>query len=451
MIKKKILILIFTFFLGCGRMGEKQKFFAEKDPTQIFGQSASQETFTQEESSIQESFTQETTVDIKKSFVDILFVIDNSGSMGDEQAALADNFDSFIDKFLTLNIDFKIGIITSDSSYNRDSQKQLNSTEAKVDETKFKELFKKKIIKLGIGGSGHEMPADYTKKFLKNYPKWSAKDAYLAIIIISDENDISPKDVNLVEYLKTLKEDEDLVKVFAIVTLEKIFTDEASYGESHINAAKATGGSYHSIRDPFDSILDSFGKTITELATRFKIEKKLSTDELANIRIRVDGTEVAREAWTFNTKNNSISFNEGHMPAPESKVEILFVELISWFALQKKLDVSLLDTIDIEIDEKLIPREGWQYIEESNSIKILKGYVPQIGSVIKIVYNITSQFPLKKKLDVSTLDTIDISVNGKSVSRDHWQYDEKNNAIQFHKDHLPSVGSKIKIIYTDAF
>ena len=445
-----MIILIFIFFLGCGRMGEKQKFFADKDPTQIFSQSATQEVFTQEESSIQESFTQETTVDIKKSFVDILFVIDNSGSMGDEQAALADNFDSFIDKFLTLNIDFKIGIITSDSSYNRDSQKKLNSTEAKADDTEFKNLFKKKI-QVGIGGSGHEMPADYTKKFFKNYPKWSAKDAYLAIIIISDENDFSPKDVNLVEYLKTLKEDDDLVKIFAIVTLEKIFTRVASYGESHINAAKATGGSYHSIRDPFDSILDSFGKTITELATRFKIEKKLTADELENIRIRVDGTEVAREAWTFHTKNNSISFNEGHIPAQESKVEILFVELVSQFALQKKLDVSLLDTIDIEIDGKVIPREGWQYNEESNSIKFLKGHVPQIGSSIKIVYNVTSQFPLKKKLDVSTLDTIDISVNGKSVSRDHWQYDEKNNAIQFHKDHLPSVGSKIKIIYTDAF
>src|SRR5690606_21483555 len=51
--------------------------------------------------------------------VDILWVIDNSGSMGNEQADLADNFNLFIQDFITRGIDFKMAITTTDgrSSY----------------------------------------------------------------------------------------------------------------------------------------------------------------------------------------------------------------------------------------------------------------------------------------------------------------------------------------------
>jgi len=46
--------------------------------------------------------------------VDILWVVDNSGSMSNEQASLASNFNVFIDRFLDQDINFKMGIITTD-------------------------------------------------------------------------------------------------------------------------------------------------------------------------------------------------------------------------------------------------------------------------------------------------------------------------------------------------
>ncbi len=45
--------------------------------------------------------------------VDILWVIDNSGSMCEEQAALRKNFKAFIDKITSQNIDFHIGVTTT--------------------------------------------------------------------------------------------------------------------------------------------------------------------------------------------------------------------------------------------------------------------------------------------------------------------------------------------------
>jgi hypothetical protein len=45
--------------------------------------------------------------------VDILWVIDNSGSMCQEQKAIAENFDSFIKEFGNQNIDFQMGVTTT--------------------------------------------------------------------------------------------------------------------------------------------------------------------------------------------------------------------------------------------------------------------------------------------------------------------------------------------------
>ena len=49
--------------------------------------------------------------------LDVLFVIDNSGSMSSSQTNLANNFSSFIDRFISKGYDFKIAITTTDAFY----------------------------------------------------------------------------------------------------------------------------------------------------------------------------------------------------------------------------------------------------------------------------------------------------------------------------------------------
>ncbi|HFE44206.1 MAG TPA: VWA domain-containing protein, partial [Nannocystis exedens] len=45
--------------------------------------------------------------------VDVLFVIDNSGSMAEEQALLAANFKAFVDELDAVDANYRIGIITT--------------------------------------------------------------------------------------------------------------------------------------------------------------------------------------------------------------------------------------------------------------------------------------------------------------------------------------------------
>jgi len=46
--------------------------------------------------------------------VDMLWVIDNSGSMAEEVARLQDSFDVFMNEFVTLGLDYQIGVTTTD-------------------------------------------------------------------------------------------------------------------------------------------------------------------------------------------------------------------------------------------------------------------------------------------------------------------------------------------------
>ncbi len=53
---------------------------------------------------------------VTKPEVDILWVIDNSGSMADEQAKLAENFPAFMEFFLESGLDYHIGVTSTDTT-----------------------------------------------------------------------------------------------------------------------------------------------------------------------------------------------------------------------------------------------------------------------------------------------------------------------------------------------
>ncbi|MBO9667186.1 MAG: hypothetical protein J7501_10280, partial [Bdellovibrio sp.] len=67
------------------------------------------------------SYKQEATYETKK--IDILWIVDNSGSMESSQANLASNFQSFIARFNQSNHDFHMAVATTDGW-----MKQFSST-----------------------------------------------------------------------------------------------------------------------------------------------------------------------------------------------------------------------------------------------------------------------------------------------------------------------------------
>jgi hypothetical protein len=146
--------------------------------------------------------------------VDILFVVDNSQSMGEEQTKLRNNFRRFIEELLTKDVsDFQLGVITTDMDqlFNPDGWGRLVQGDPSTPKIITSSLTTTQIIEaftknanVGELGSNFEKPLEAIRSALDPDPKYGGwinnergnkgflrEGALLAIIIISDEDDCS--------------------------------------------------------------------------------------------------------------------------------------------------------------------------------------------------------------------------------------------------------------------
>lgn len=238
----------------------------------------------------EESFTQNTK---KNGDVDILWVIDDSGSMGDEQDALAYNFDAFISEFLKKDIDFRMAITTTDGTSSRNGKqvgdyKALTSAQAKVNPYVFTTNFKK-WVKVGTQGSGREQGLKTSGAFLDRYQTdFLRKDAYLVVVVLSDEEDQSEEKVQkYVDRLQSVKTNKGMTKVYSIVTKKLIKgKDWETLGNRYLEATNITGGKSGDIHEEFHSLLQDMGGSILNLVDNFALAQSPYQNK---IQVLVDG------------------------------------------------------------------------------------------------------------------------------------------------------------------
>lgn len=145
--------------------------------------------------------------------VDLLFVVDNSGSMREEQEILTQSFDGFITEFRNRSVDFRIGVTTTDNNSFSSAtptlvapraggtRGQLISTTSSPqfgilnpDTPDLRSMFTT-LATVGIGGSATEcgmlsawnsMNSDYLSQGVSNLFR---RDIPLAIILVTDEEE----------------------------------------------------------------------------------------------------------------------------------------------------------------------------------------------------------------------------------------------------------------------
>ena len=122
--------------------------------------------------------------------VDILFVIDNSGSMGSNQSSFKSNFSSFISVFAAAGVDYRIAFITTDSPDFVDGiivtpsdPDPINTVNGIVDN-------------IGTRGSPTEKGLEQSYNSTSTGPgapggSFFREDARLVVIFVSDEPDYS--------------------------------------------------------------------------------------------------------------------------------------------------------------------------------------------------------------------------------------------------------------------
>ncbi len=254
--------------------------------------------------------------------IDILWVVDNSGSMQEEQADLAYNFNIFINEFIKKNIDFKMSITTTDtSSYYRagrpvtNSFELLTSNKLAENENKFLDDFAN-LIQVGTNGSGYEKGIKASEIFTKKHAEQNfRKDAYYIIVYLSDEEDQSGKtpEARLAE-IQRWKDNKGLVKAYSIVNMSNQGSSSswnATGYERYEKMSTLTGGQVSDINNDFYSTLLNMGEEIAALSDRFPLAQTPVIEK--GINVFVNNVKVT-SGWTYDANTNSIVFDQNSLP-----------------------------------------------------------------------------------------------------------------------------------------
>lgn len=245
---------------------------------------------------------------------DFLFVIDNSGSMREEQSAISSAASEFWNKMTSAGLDFNVGVITTDSQ-------SLRGTGFTTDQTQFQS-----DVRPGTNGSAYERGIYFSELSLLStalgdsadgsvttagYPR---RGASLSVIIMSDEESQYPGSFDCTNNLFV---DRDY-KVYSII-------NTSSPGQ-YDDLANTSGGLVASINDT-----TQFPTIMTQIAT--EAGGATSSYVLTNspisstIAVYINNTLVpnsSTDGWAYIESNNSIIFYGSYIPNSGDSVDVVY-------------------------------------------------------------------------------------------------------------------------------
>ncbi len=295
--------------------------------------------------------------------VDILWVVDNSPSMAQEQVEVGHRFAEFIGHLEDTNIDFHIGVITTDVDDDNDLAGHLLGDPRVIDSSieDFEMVFNDRV-QVGVDGSDMErgleaaymaltepMISDANAGFLR-------RDAVLSIIFVSDENDCSdrggfPEEATgmacydqpeklvpvreFVNDFRALKADGSDVITSAIVGPDIQENCEDSVpGVRYLSVAQNTGGIEGNICDEdFSDIMDKMGLSVSGVRASFELE---AVPVLDTMEVWVGDAEEEdtslwdlipqddADGWTYDDATNYITFNGDSVPPRGTVITVYY-------------------------------------------------------------------------------------------------------------------------------
>ena len=278
-----------------------------------------------------DEFIQDGTID-----VDILFVIDNSGSMGSNQTNIKNNFDTFMNAFTAAGVSYQVAIITTDSS---DFVGDIitNATVDPVTE------FNDQIDSIGTRGSAHEKGLWYAYESTTtgdaspgSSTGFQRSDARLVVVYVSDEPDFShyaygsggsttmvPSDYSA--SLLSLKSSSTLVVAHAIsgdYPSGCTSNGGAQFGDGYYDVVGDLGGTFMSI------CASDWSVTMDTLArdSLAQISFALSDTPIEDtIEVTIDGYAITDSSWSYDSSINSIIFSIA--PSDGSEIDVTYAIL----------------------------------------------------------------------------------------------------------------------------
>ncbi len=302
--------------------------------------------------------------------VDVLFVIDGSGSMSEEQSNVANNLGQFLATAELLDNDFHVGVTHLDLSETKEyggvryeaGQLMGNPSFLTPDTPGYLAEFQNRV-RMGASGGSREAgleaardalsdpniteegsacnsDADCSEPYNFCSPNRTCggrnagflrEDASLEIIMLSDEEDQSDATPAFyTDFFRSIKgfRNDALLHVSSIVGANvgtnvpdscESGAGSAEAGRRYAAVSDATGGSVGSIcANNFGPFLQNIGNRAFGLRVEFFLSRAA---EPATIEVRVNGSP-RNSGWTYDDNTNSIVFERNSVPQPGDTIEV---------------------------------------------------------------------------------------------------------------------------------
>ncbi len=292
--------------------------------------------------------------------VDILWVVDNSGSMVDERAKLGEKFDQFMSALLESEADYHIGVVSTDAddpahSGNLQGDPKYisngtsNAKEAFIQNVDLPETdnrWEKGLDAMRLAFSA-DLLSGRNSGFLR-------EEAALFVIVVSDEDDSSIGTTRYyarwLDHLKG-KGDENLVSLSAIVGTEGC-EDVTSFGDRYIEVQELTNGLFYSIcTEDYGPIVQALGIEAAGLRRKFYLSQEPDEPTLRILAYSDDdpacermddcsgdalcaaghhcAVELERASdggvWVWEPEDNAIFFPGSYLPPAGYVIEVAYL------------------------------------------------------------------------------------------------------------------------------
>lgn len=310
--------------------------------------------------------------------LDVLWIVDSSGSMAEEQAYLGQNFSSFITSLSSMSLDFQTAVTTTDvcqdqtpsdlaerrcpvggggsaSTHLRGSfvgtsgRKVLKKSDSDL-VTKFKSY-----TNVGTNGSGFEhglkgAQLAIEKSLNGQNEALIRSNSFLSVIVVSDEEDdgigmwmtdgssgINYHTSGQTNFRYT---DQDFSTYansalgagkYSVSTITGMRDNNGNLctsahsqpfeeGTQYIKAAQKTGGIAVSICEPnWSTLLTKIAQDLPGQITQFTLEGSVVPE---TILVKVNGVE--NTDWTYVESSKAVKFNPGKVPPPGASITVTY-------------------------------------------------------------------------------------------------------------------------------
>jgi len=229
-------------------------------------------------------------VQVSELAADVLFVIDDSGSMKDDQTALALELPRFVSTLEEWGVDYHVGVVTTDTEDDATRGRLVGNGAARfvTPEVADPVATLAELVQVGTQGAGVErglLAAWLTLEAQRNIEEnrgFARPGVALSTVVISDEDDESDSELTVgefVDWYRGLREDPADVSFSAVVALQSV--GRSSRGRRYLSVASQVGGVVMDINaGQWDKVLDGLGLRAAGLRSEFVLSRIPIADTL---------------------------------------------------------------------------------------------------------------------------------------------------------------------------